>query len=53
MARLLKNVTSSDNKVIVPGRWHGDDGSPFFIYSKAKLAALAWCCGRRRARWHR
>ncbi len=40
MARLLKTVATSDNKVIVPGRWHGDDGSPFFIYSKAKLAAL-------------
>jgi hypothetical protein len=39
-ARLLEGVTSSDNKVIVPARWHADDRSPFFIYSKAKLAAL-------------
>ena len=40
MARLLEDVTNSDNKVIVPGRWHRDDGSPFHLYSKAKLAAL-------------
>jgi hypothetical protein len=43
MARLWEDVTSSDNKVIVPARWHNDDGSPFFIYSKAKLAALLGC----------
>ena len=30
MAGLLKDVTSSDNKVIVVGRWLGDDGSPFY-----------------------
>ena len=40
MASLLEDVTRSDNKVIVAGRWHGDDGSRFYIFPRAKLAAL-------------
>ena len=43
LAGLLEEVTSSDNKVIVPGMWHGDDGSPFYIKSKARLAELLGC----------
>ena len=43
MYDLLEDVTKSDNKVIVAGRWHGDDGSSFYIKSKAKLAELLGC----------
>lgn len=40
MVVVLTEVANSDNKCIVPGRWHGDDGTPFEIYSKRKLATI-------------
>jgi len=40
MRALLEEVTNSDNKCIVPGRWHGDDGTPFEIFTKADLASM-------------
>lgn len=38
LATVLGVVAESENKVIVPGRWRGDDGKPFNIVTKRELA---------------
>ena len=37
MAALIEEVSESRNLVIVPGRWRGDDGTPFRIVTKNTL----------------
>ena len=38
LAKVLREVANGHNKVIVPGRWRGDEGSPFKIVTKRALA---------------
>ena len=38
LAKVLREVANGHNKVIVPGRWRGDDGKPFNIVTKRELA---------------
>ena len=40
MAELLERVTASDNMVIVAGRFHSDDGTPFRVVSARMLARM-------------
>jgi hypothetical protein len=40
MAKVVEEVAESDDKVMVPGRWRGDDGTPFNIVTKAELSRL-------------
>lgn len=40
LAKVLREVADSLYKVIVPGRWCGDDGKPFNIVTKPVLAKL-------------
>jgi hypothetical protein len=40
MMAVVSEVTRSDDKCIAPGRWHGDDGTPFEIVTKAVLARM-------------
>jgi hypothetical protein len=40
LANVLREVGGSHYKVIVPGRWRGDDGKPFNIVTKHELAKM-------------